>query len=151
MTPALEITQSSESDLATLKSWLAAAGLPLEDLSATHMRNFLLATAGDTAVGMIGLELYNDIGLLRSLVVEPSSRRHGAGRALVAALETKATSAGVRELWLLTIDADDYFARLGFETMDRDAAPATIQETDEFSSLCPGDAVLMRKKLLERD
>jgi len=151
MTPALEITQSSESDLAILKSWLAAAGLPLEDLSATHMRNFLLATVGDTAVGMIGLELYNDIGLLRSLVVEPSSRRQGAGRALVAALERKATSAGVRELWLLTIDADDYFARLGFETMDRDAAPATIQETDEFSSLCPGDAVLMRKKLLARD
>ncbi len=130
---------------------LDAAGLPLEDLTAAHMRNFLIATAGNAAVGMIGLEQFNDIGLLRSLVVEPSSRRHGAGRALVAALEKQATSAGVRELWLLTIDADEYFARLGFETMSRDAAPAAIQMTEEFSSLCPGDAVLMRKKLLERD
>ena len=150
MSAALKITQGSESDLATLKSWLAVAGLPLEDLTAAHMRNFLIAVASDTAVGMIGLEQFNDVGLLRSLVVEPSVRRRGAGRALVAALETQATSAGVRELWLLTIDADDYFARLGFEIMDRDAAPATIQMTDEFSNLCPGDATLMRKNLLER-
>jgi len=151
MTAELRVAQGAESDFETLKGWLAAAGLPLEDLTAAHLRNFLVAISGDTAVGMIGLEQFNDIGLLRSLIVEPSSRRHGAGRALVAALEKQAALAGVTELWLLTIDADDYFARLGFETVSRDAAPATIQMTDEFSSLCPGDAVLMRKDLLGRD
>jgi len=150
MTAELQIAPGAESDLENLKTWLAAAGLPLEDLTAAHMRNFLIATAGDTAVGMIGLEQFDDIGLLRSLVVEPSSRRHGAGQALVRALEEHSTSAGITELWLLTIDADEYFARLGFEAMSRDAAPASIQMTDEFSRLCPGDAILMRKYLLER-
>jgi len=111
------------------------------------MRNFLIATADDSAVGMIGLEQFEDVGLLRSLVVDPTSRRQGTGKALVAALEMRATAAGVTELWLLTIDAAGYFAGLGFETMARDAAPDAIQMTDEFSSLCPGDAVLMRKRV----
>ncbi len=150
MSAALEIASGSERDLPILKSWLAAAGLPVEDLTAAHMRDFLIATAGGIAVGVIGLEQFDDVGLLRSLVVEPTSRRHGTGKALVAALEKRATAVGVTELWLLTIDADGYFARLGFEIMDRGAAPATIQSTDEFSRLCPGDAVLMRKYLLER-
>jgi len=143
----LEIAQGSEPDLATLTSLLAAAGLPVQDLAAARMRNFLIATADDSAVGMIGLEQFKDVGLLRSLVVDPTSRRQGTGKALVAALEKRATAAGVTELWLLTIDAAGYFAGLGFETMARDAAPDAIQMTDEFSSLCPGDAVLMRKRV----
>jgi len=150
MSSDLVIARASASDLGTLKSWLVAAKLPVEDLSASHMPDFLIAKLDDKAVGMIGLEQFDEVGLLRSLVVEPSARSHGAGRVLVAALEERATDAGVSELWLLTIDADAYFARLGFETMDRGVAPAAIQMTDEFSVLCPGDATLMRKILLER-
>lgn len=48
---------------------------------------------------------------------------------------------------LLTIDADKWFASLGYLTQSRDSAPAAIQSTAEFSSLCPGDAVLMKKLL----
>ena len=51
------------------------------------------------------------------------------------------------ELWLLTIDADAWFARLGYTTQARAFAPPEIQQTEEFASLCPGDAVLMMKKL----
>jgi hypothetical protein len=48
----------------------------------------------------------------------------------------------------LTIDAEKFFARLGYRTMARSDAPAAIQSTDEFSSLCPGSAVLMQKRLV---
>ena len=150
MSNAIQISQGAASDLGILKSWLSAAGLPIEDLTVAHMRNFLIATTNDTLVGVIGLEQFEDVGLLRSLVVDPSARSEGVGRQLVTALEEKAKDDGVAELWLLTIDADVYFARLNYEIMSRDAAPAAIQATNEFSSLCPGDAVLMRKKLLER-
>jgi len=48
---------------------------------------------------------------------------------------------------LLTIDADPYFAQLGYQMRGRDAAPTAIRETTEFRELCPGDAFLMCKAL----
>ncbi|MDH3410355.1 MAG: arsenic resistance N-acetyltransferase ArsN2, partial [Gammaproteobacteria bacterium] len=121
--------------------------LPSGDLTPAHMRNFLLALAGDDPLGMIGVEQFDNIGLLRSLVVDQSARGAGIGKQLVAALETRAAELGVNELWLLTIDADAYFARLGYVVANRDDAPDSIRATAEFSTLCPGDAVLMRKNL----
>jgi len=55
---------------------------------------------------------------------------------------------GVDELWLLTIDADAFFVSLGYETRERSEAPEAIRNTEEFSGLCPEDAVLMSKQLL---
>jgi amino-acid N-acetyltransferase len=97
--------------------------------------------------GVIGLESFENLGLLRSLVVSRAARGSGIGAALVAALEAVCRELGVRELWLLTIDADAFFAKLGYVTRSRDAAPEAIRNTAEFSGLCPGDAVLMSKEL----
>ena len=111
------------------------------------MQNFLVALADESPVGMIGIEKFGDVGLLRSLVVDPSARSGGIGARLVAALESMAAERGIAELWLLTIDADAYFSRLGYSVTDRSRAPDVIRRTHEFSSLCPGDATLMRKSL----
>jgi len=143
----LSTRQATASDLIMARSWLSGAGLPIEDLTVDHMQNFLLALAGESPVGVIGLETFGNIGLLRSLVVDPSVRRGGVGALLVAALESRAAQLGVTEMWLLTIDADSFFANLGYVVMDRSSAPESIRRTDEFSSLCPGDATLMRKSL----
>lgn len=134
-------------DLAILQRWLAAAGLPIADLTDAHMQDFLIAESAGQPAGMIGLEPYSDCGLLRSLIVAESNRGSGLGAQLVAALEELAAARDLQELWLLTIDADPFFARLGYAVMQRVDAPGAIQESAEFSSLCPGDAVLMRKRL----
>ena len=134
-------------DLAVVTAWLDAAGLPTADLTAAHMENFLVAVGNETPVGMVGLEELGDVGLLRSLVVDPGTRSAGIGRQLVAALEANAVSKGITELWLLTIDADRYFAALGYETEERRSAPESVRGSKEFSALCPDDAVLMRKRL----
>jgi len=142
-----EIRAAQASDLGIVTAWLDGAGLPFDDLSAAHMELFLLATKAAKPVGMIGLERFADLGLLRSLLVENACRGNGLGAQLVAALEAKAQSHDIAELWLLTIDADPFFARLGFDIVERVDAPASIQATAEYSSLCPGDAVLMCKQL----
>ena len=134
-------------DFAIVEGWLRDAALPVEDLTPDHMNDFLVAVVDTRPAGMIGLEQFDKLGLLRSLVIDPAARRSGIGRQLVAALEAKAVARGVAELWLLTIDAEAYFLKLGYEIKERDRAPGVIRETDEFSSLCPGDAVLMRKNL----
>jgi amino-acid N-acetyltransferase len=149
LTSDIEIRPARASDLATATAWLESADLPTEDLTAAHMESFLFAHQGDTPVGMIGLEPYADCGLLRSLYVDAALRGSGVGAHLVSALEEKAAGSGVDAIWLLTIDADAFFTRQGYEVMQRGAAPASIQSSAEFSSLCPGDAVLMQKRLVE--
>lgn len=141
------IRSAVAADMVVATDWLAGEGLPTDDLTASHMNEFLLAVRDNVPVGMIGLERFDDIGLLRSLVVDQSCRGDGLGAVLVAALEGKARQLELSKLWLLTIDADAFFTRLGYATMQRVDAPAVIQSTPEFSSLCPGDAVLMCKRL----
>lgn len=132
-------------DLQVAQEMLAAAGLPTEDLSSESL--VFVAEAAGELTGVIGLERFAGRGLLRSLVVSGRFRGRGLGNALVAALEEHALETGLKELWLLTIDADRWFAGLAYDAVERSAAPRDISGTREFSSLCPGDAVLMRKVL----
>ncbi len=111
------------------------------------MDAFIVATQAGEPVGMIGLEKFGNVGLLRSLVVDEAGRGAGLGERLVAALESTARSEHIDELWLLTIDADPYFTRHGYVVAERDDAPNAVRSTAEFSDLCPGDAVLMHKRL----
>jgi len=143
----MTIRPATREDFEKARSWLVAAGLPTADLGDAHREHFLVAVAGNAPVGVVGLEPFAETGLLRSLVVDPSARSSGIGRELVTALETYAATQGIKELWLLTTDADAYFATLGYEIKERDDAPDCIRNTIEFSKLCPGNAVLMNKTL----
>ena len=89
MTNEFEIRRGRSGDLATAQTWLAAADLPTEDLTATDMEAFLIASTQGKPVGMIGLESFSNIGLLRSLIVDEQHRGNGLGAYLVAALEAK--------------------------------------------------------------
>ncbi len=98
-------------------------------------------------VSAIGIERYETDGLLRSLVVAPSVRGQGLGEALVHEIEHHARAIGLSSLYLLTTTADKFFDRLGYERIQRDAAPAAVKKSSEFSTLCPSSAVCMRKTL----
>ena len=141
----MQFRKPAEQDLEQVVALLAAADLPTADLTPAHLA--LVADDDGIISGAVGIEHYGEVALLRSLVVAPGARGTGVGRRLVDALEANARGAGVLELWLLTIDADPFFARLGYGVERRDAAPPAIRATEEFSSLCPGNAVLMRKAL----
>lgn len=135
------------SDWPDVRRLLDDAGLPRADLTERDMRDFLVADAGGTPVGAVGLQQTGHIGLLRSLVVAPSRRGSGSGSRLVAALEARARELGVGELWLLTIDAGEFFAGLGYRPRRRSSAPPAIRDSAEFSSLCPADAAIYSKRL----
>lgn len=139
------IRAATPDDLPSALALLQEAELPTEDLSPEHLAFVADGEAG--MLGVIGVELFGDVALLRSLVVSPGARTGRIGRELVAALELLAIKQGTRQLWLLTIDASDYFSRLGFTVRSRAKAPEPIRNSAEFSSLCPGDAVLMSKNL----
>lgn len=141
----VRIRQAMASDLPRAVELLSEAVLPIEDLAPAHLA--LIAEGEAGILGVIGLERFDDVALLRSLVVSPLARGEGVGRLLVKALESFARERDVRELWLLTIDADGFFLNLGFNERERVDAPDTVRNSAEFSSLCPDDAVLMSKEL----
>lgn len=132
-------------DLDRTVELLLEAGLPTEDIAVQRLA--LAAECDGKLLGVIGLESLVDVGLLRSLVVSKDARGQGIGATLVSALESTCIAAGVRELWLLTIDADPFFVKHGYVVRTRKAAPNAIRQTQEFSSLCPDNAVLMSKRL----
>jgi amino-acid N-acetyltransferase len=54
---------------------------------------------------------------------------------------------GVREGYLLTETAEGFFAKLGFQRIDRQAVPMAIQETEQFRTECSETAICMGKLL----
>jgi len=126
---------------------LEAADLPAEDLGASPV-TFYYATTDGERVGGGGIEGYGDVGLLRSVVVAAPKRRRGYGRAICAALEAKALEEGIETLYLLTTTAPAFFARQGYDPIDRAAAPEAIRGTTEFEDQCPRTARCMRKSLV---
>ncbi len=127
---------------------LSLAELPTEDLTIDKLENFLVARGEEhRVIGAIGVEPYRDIGLLRSLAVDPSHRGKGVGVQLVHELQSYAHRKGVKTLFLLTITAKDFFKRLGYQVIQKDLVPAPITGTEEFKNICPVSAVCLFKHL----
>lgn len=137
-------------DLSAVLALLAEAGLPYQDLTAAHLADFMVATGESSVLGIVGLERYGENALLRSLVVRPESRFTSLGLQLANAVEEHARQTGVSALYLLTTTAAEFFARRGYEVMERSEAPTAIQKTTEFSSLCPSQAICMRRYLNQK-
>ncbi len=129
------------------RALLAECDLPTTDLESRHFDHFLGCGSAEEPQGIVGLEIFGSVALLRSLAVTEEARGLGCGQALVAGAETYAIEKGVHDLYLLTNTAERFFARLGYSRSERNAAPEPIKRTQEFSSLCPDSAALMVKKL----
>jgi N-acetylglutamate synthase-like GNAT family acetyltransferase len=132
-------------DLEKVKSFLRENELP--DLGVDGwVENFLIIEAENGSwVGVAGLELYGESGLLRSVAVDKGSRREGHGRTLVSAVLASAKSRGLRRLYLLTDDASSYFERLGFQVVDRKDVVEAVKASLEFTEACPESATVMCK------
>lgn len=135
------------SDLAPVCALLQANGLPPYDLTAGHMRRFVVLDAEGTLVGAVGLEGEGRSALLRSLVVAESLRGRGWGHRLVARVEAAARQEGVTALYLLTTTAEAFFKALGYRSVERDDVPAALRALPEFSSICPSSAACLVRRL----
>jgi N-acetylglutamate synthase-like GNAT family acetyltransferase len=144
--PELIITLATHRDAAGIRALLTQSRLPISDLVSSQPE-FVVAHAGGELVGIGAIESLGAAGLLRSVAVIPPRRKSGLGRDIVQRLERLARKAGMHELILLTETAQPFFERLGYEVIDRGAAPAAVQASAEFTSLCPQSAVCMRKPL----
>ena len=91
---------------------------------AEGIRDFVVADADGVLAGCGALHFYTpQAGEIRSLAVDPAFQKTGLGRKIVEALEVEAAEAGLVSLFAFTY-VPDFFARLGYEEVDRGALPS---------------------------
>ena len=106
-----------------------------------------LQLGGGEVVGVAGLELYGNQGLLRSVAVADGMHNRGYGAALANYVISEARKSRVQELFLLTTTAPEFFKKLGFKEENREKVVGGIVDSVEFKSACPKTAILMRLSL----
>lgn len=138
---------SPNPDRSEVINLLSASDLPTADLTAQHMSHFFGCVSDGELKGVVGLEIYSKVALLRSLAVAEEVRGSGLGRRLVECAERHARDRGIKSLYLLTTTAETFFLRRGYARVSREEAPEAIKNTKEFSGICPVSSAFMVKHL----
>ncbi|HEX5394727.1 MAG TPA: arsenic resistance N-acetyltransferase ArsN2 [Rhodocyclaceae bacterium] len=138
------------SSIEEVTALLAENTLPIADISVSSPLQFFGIRDGGALVAVVGLEIYQPFGLLRSLAVRSTFRKRGLARELVSFAESWSAAHGVESLFLLTTTADQFFLGLGYSFASRDKAPSSIQATSQFSSLCPASSAFLSKGIALR-
>jgi amino-acid N-acetyltransferase len=142
----MEVARATPEDVPAVEALLSTAGLPRAGAREAQSLGGV-ARAGAPLQAPPTVERFGSAGLLRSVVVAQERRGTGLGRAIVTAAEDLAREAGIRDLYLLTETAADWFPRLGYEVVDRRVAAAAVGASVEFTTVCRDTGTPMRRAL----
>lgn len=137
------IRSATANDLGAVEAALRDSELPLDGLHDQFGDAYAVAECEGQVIGVEGIEIHGEDGLLRSAVVIADWRGKGVGDALTRDRIEWARRRGLRSLYLLTTTAGDYFPRFGFARANRDSAPPAVQRSREFAEACPSTALFM--------
>ena len=143
MTASFSIRAAVERDLGAVEATLRESELPLDGLRDQFGEGYAVAESDGHVIGVEGIEVHGEDGLLRSAAVAASWRGKGVGDALTRDRIAWAQRRGLRSLYLLTTTAGDYFPRFGFTRADRDSAPIAVRQSQQFAETCPSSALFM--------
>jgi amino-acid N-acetyltransferase len=133
-------------DQAEVAGLLDSVSLPV--VVVAEVAVVLVARRADgSLLGCAALEVHATTGLLRSVAVAPSARRHGVARALVDEMESRARAIGLVELVLLTLDAVPVFTALGYQVVPRSTLSGPVLGSWEFRHHACDAAQVMRRDL----
>jgi amino-acid N-acetyltransferase len=142
----MNIDAATPRDLPEILALLEASKLPVAGI-AQHVAATLVAREAGTIVGCAAVEIYGPAGLLRSVAVAAGRRGEGLGQRLTAAALDVARARGVRNVYLLTTTAGDFFPRFGFSPIARTQMDPALAESEELRGACPASALAMRTQL----
>ncbi len=146
----MKLVSARSEDESEIKRLLSESALNIEDIDSSHLENFIVAREDEEIIGVVGVELMGEFGLIRSLAVRDAHRGKGYARELLRGVENHALARGVRQLFLLTTTAAGFLEHNQYERTERNTAPEAVQQTSEFARLCPDTAICMTRKLIER-
>jgi amino-acid N-acetyltransferase len=142
----IALKKTSPENFSKVLVLLSLANLPTIDIG-ENVELFSLEMDSEI-IGTAGLEIFGRIGLLRSLSVLESQKGKGYGFLIVQKLESYVKTKNIKELYLLTSTAKDFFEKkCKYELIERINVPIEIQSSQQFSSICPSSAVIMKKNI----
>jgi amino-acid N-acetyltransferase len=139
----IAITSATEHDIDSIRALLVENGLPTAGVD-DHWQTFLIARDGDRIIGCGGSETYPAAALIRSIAVAPEYRKSGIGRKIVRHLLDRLTENGLRDFYLLTTTAEEYFKKRGFKRIAREEMHPDLLASRLLQDACPASAVCMR-------
>lgn len=129
-----------------VKQLLLENDLPTDDVEDNEVQLFVIQEKGQLT-GVVGVEVYDSIALLRSLAVDSNHKKLGIGKLLVEFAIQYLIKNGINEIYLLTTTAEGYFLKFGFKSVNRSKIPSAIQKTKQFESICPQTAIVMSRSI----
>ena len=139
----LVLREAGASEDSSIRALLEATKLPFDDVSAER-QEFIVAIADGQVVGCGALETFGGAALVRSLAVAERHRGAGLGGELYERLVARAKEKGLARLFLLTTTAAPYFARRGFELVERSTAPEAMTRSAQCPPWVKSSALLVR-------
>lgn len=136
---------ATPADKDQIRRLLSRCGLPTLYVH-RHLKFFIVAKVARKIVGVIGLEPYGRVALLRSLCVAPPYRGRGIAKMLNARIMVSAYIRGIDRLYMFTFDAAKFASKLGFHKIAKGRLPESIQSTWQFQKLKPYPVACMTKK-----
>ncbi|MCP4445600.1 MAG: GNAT family N-acetyltransferase [Myxococcales bacterium] len=113
---------------------LEKLGLGVADIDEEKMSEFFALENEDGVMGCVGLEVFGEDAVLRSLAVAPAGRGIGYGWMLADTAIDMARFRGVKRLYLITAKASDFFAaKHGFRIVDLSTAPESVSGSTTFA------------------
>jgi N-acetylglutamate synthase-like GNAT family acetyltransferase len=128
-----------------IRDLLQRAHLAASDISDAAFPSFFLVRTQGQSAACVGLEVYGEEAILRSLAVDPEQRGNGLGWMLADTAIEHARWRGVRRIYLLTEIASDFFAaKHGFRVVDRSTVSPAVAASSTFRSSTDSKFVAMR-------
>jgi len=140
------IIRASADRVSDIYKLLNLVNLPIQGVE-ENLHNFFIVPIKNTSklLGCIGLEIYGDHALLRSLAVHPTYHNKGLGTQLLSHIHMYAKEMGVKRIYLLTTTAEKFFERFDYKIIPRSEVSTNIKQSVEFKSVCPVSAICMTK------
>ena len=138
--------QAETSDLISIKNLLQKLDLVHQEIE-KYIEDFIVLKTGNKLIGCAGLEIYDEIGLLRSVAIDRDFQGKGLGKKLVKEILKYADKKEIVDLYLLTNSAEKFFEKHGFNIVSRTDVDPQIKQTYEYTTGCEETAsVMIRKK-----
>ena len=136
------LRQARSDDLPAIKKLLEDSGLTAHGIEG-KLDSFFIAEK-DVIIGVVGMEISNHKGLLRSFAVAHSYRKLGIAKKLLTQSLYLANERGLATIYLLTDTAEAYFARHGFTKIERTEIPGALLTNSGLGCVCPCCSAAMK-------
>ncbi len=129
-----EVRRARAEDIPRIEALITAERLPAYGLT-DYLETFFVLEEEGRVLGCAGLELYGRSALLRSVVVAAERRRRDDVRRLVEEALAEARRRGARRVYLFTMSADGFFARLGFRLVDPEDFESAVRASRQYEAV----------------